>query len=74
MKNRELGSTKNYLDSLPAPEPIGPCTPIRAGGGNFTYFNNVQGNAPVNINPPPPSPGHSGDLGFICLAIDLIHQ
>ena len=44
MKNRELGPTKNYLDALPAPEAIGPCTPIRAGGGNFTYFNNVQGN------------------------------
>ena len=44
MNNRELGATKNYHDNLPAPEAIGPCTPIRAGGGNFTYFNNGQGN------------------------------
>ena len=48
MNNLELGSTKNYIDSLPPPEPIGPCTPFRAGGGNFSYYNNsLQGNDDV---------------------------
>ncbi len=44
MNNLELGSTQNYIDSLPAPEP---CTPIRSGGGNFKYFNSIQGNNDV---------------------------
>jgi hypothetical protein len=45
MANLELGPTKNYMDSLPAPETIGPCTPVRSGGGNFQFYNGIQGNS-----------------------------
>ena len=50
----------------------------------MSYFLNVDLNvqptlrqryAPVNINPRTPGPEtYSGELGFICLANDLIHQ
>ncbi|XP_028399908.1 protein brambleberry-like [Dendronephthya gigantea] len=42
LKNLEMEPNKNYINSLPAPETIGPCTPIRPGGGNFAYYNGIQ--------------------------------